>query len=93
MFPDAGDYSFRLSVRDSVCGVVESEEKHIRIVGEVPVPVIRLVGIDADYRQEQSDVGHARHAGFRHTVNIYKESGRYNAFDCIAQVLQGRESS
>ena len=43
VFPDAGDYSFRLSVRDSVCGVVESEEKHIRIVGEVPVPVIRLV--------------------------------------------------
>ena len=57
VFPDAGDYSFRLSVRDSVCGVVESEEKHIRIVGEVPVP---------GYRQEQSDVGHARHAGFRH---------------------------
>lgn len=86
VFPDAGDYSFRLSVRDSVCGVVESEEKHIRIVGEVPVPVIRLVGIDAATGKNKVTWDMPGMPDFVTTVNIYKESGRYNAFDCIAQV-------
>lgn len=89
VFPDAGDYSFRLSVRDSVCGVVESEEKHIRIVGEVPVPVIRLVGIDAATGKNKVTWGMPGMPDFVTTVNIYKESGRYNAFDCIAQVAPG----
>ena len=89
VFPDAGDYSFRLSVRDSVCGVVESEEKHIRIVGEVPVPVIRLVGIDAATGKNKVTWDMPGMPDFVTTVNIYKESGRYNAFDCIAQVAPG----
>ena len=89
VFPDAGDYSFRLSVRDSVCGVVESEEKHIRIVGEVPVPVIRLVGIDAATGKNKVTWDMPGMPDFITTVNIYKESGRYNAFDCIAQVAPG----
>lgn len=89
VFPDAGDYSFRLSVRDSVCGVVESEEKHIRIVGEVPVPVIRLVGIDAAIGKNKVTWDMPGMPDFVTTVNIYKESGRYNAFDCIAQVAPG----
>lgn len=89
VFPDAGDYSFRLSVRDSVCGVVESEEKHIRIVGEVPVPVIRLVGIDAAAGKNKVTWDMPGMPDFVTTVNIYKESGRYNAFDCIAQVAPG----
>lgn len=89
VFPDAGDYSFRLSVRDSVCGVVESEEKHIRIVGEVPVPVIRLVGIDAATGKNKVTWDMPDMPDFVTTVNIYKESGRYNAFDCIAQVAPG----
>lgn len=89
VFPDAGDYSFRLSVRDSVCGVVESEEKHIRIVGEVPVPVIRLVGIDAATGKNKVTWDMPGMPDFVTTVNIYKESGRYNAFDCIAQVASG----
>lgn len=89
VFPDAGDYSFRLSVRDSVCGVVESEEKHIRIVGEVPVPVIRLVGIDAATGKNKVTWDIPGMPDFVTTVNIYKESGRYNAFDCIAQVAPG----
>lgn len=89
VFPDAGDYSFRLSVRDSVCGVVESEEKHIRIVGEVPVPVIRLVGIDAATGKNKVTWDMSGMPDFVTTVNIYKESGRYNAFDCIAQVAPG----
>lgn len=89
VFPDAGDYSFRLSVRDSVCGVVESEEKRIRIVGEVPVPVIRLVGIDAATGKNKVTWDMPGMPDFVTTVNIYKESGRYNAFDCIAQVAPG----
>ena len=89
VFPDAGDYSFHLSVRDSVCGVVESEEKHIRIVGEVPVPVIRLVGIDAATGKNKVMWDMPGMPDFVTTVNIYKESGRYNAFDCIAQVAPG----
>ena len=89
VFPDAGDYSFHLSVRDSVCGVVESEEKHIRIVGEVPVPVIRLVGIDAATGKNKVTWDMPGMPDFVTTVNIYKESGRYNAFDCIAQVAPG----
>lgn len=89
VFPDAGDYSFRLLVRDSVCGVVESEEKHIRIVGEVPVPVIRLVGIDAATGKNKVTWDMPGMPDFVTTVNIYKESGRYNAFDCIAQVAPG----
>lgn len=89
VFPDAGDYSFHLSVRDSVCGVVESEEKHIRIVGEVPVPVIRLVGIDAATGKNRVTWDMPGMPDFVTTVNIYKESGRYNAFDCIAQVAPG----
>lgn len=89
VFPDAGDYSFHLSVRDSVCGVVESEEKHIRIVGEVPVPVIRLVGIDAATGKNKVTWDMPGMPDFITTVNIYKESGRYNAFDCIAQVAPG----
>lgn len=89
VFPDAGDYSFHLSVRDSVCGVVESEEKHIRIVGEVPVPVIRLVGIDAATGKNKVTWDMPGMPDFVTTVNIYKESGRYNAFDCIAQVVPG----
>lgn len=89
VFPDAGNYSFRLSVRDSVCGVVESEEKHIRIVGEVPVPVIRLVGIDAATGKNKVTWDMPGMPDFVTTVNIYKESGRYNAFDCIAQVAPG----
>lgn len=89
VFPDAGDYSFRLSVRDSVCGVVESEEKRIRIVGEVPVPVIRLVGIDAAAGKNKVTWDMPGMPDFVTTVNIYKESGRYNAFDCIAQVAPG----
>ena len=92
--PHAGDYSFRLSVRDSVCGVVESEEKHIRIVGEVPVPVIRLVGIDAATGKNKVTWDMPGMPDFVTTVNIYKESGRYNAFDCITrEVAPGRESS
>lgn len=86
VFPDAGDYSFRLSVLDSVCGVVESEEKRIRIVGEVPVPVIRLVGIDAATGKNKVTWDMPGMPDFVTTVNIYKENGRYNAFDCIAQV-------
>ena len=89
VFPDAGDYSFRLSVLDSVCGVVESEEKRIRIVGEVPVPVIRLVGIDAATGKNKVTWDMLGMPDFVTTVNIYKESGRYNAFDCIAQVAPG----
>lgn len=89
VFPDAGDYSFRLSVLDSVCGVVESEEKRIRIVGEVPVPVIRLVGIDAATGKNKVTWDMPGMPDFVTTVNIYKESGRYNAFDCIAQVAPG----
>ena len=89
VFPYAGDYSFCLSVRDSVCGVVESEEKHIRIVGEVPVPVIRLVGIDAATGKNKVTWDMPGMPDFVTTVNIYKESGRYNAFDCIAQVAPG----
>lgn len=89
VFPDAGDYSFRLSVRDSVCGVVESEEKRIRIVGEVPVPVIRLVGIDAAAGKNKVTWDMPGMPDFVTTVNIYKESGRYNAFDCIVQVAPG----
>lgn len=87
IFPEAGDYSFHLSLRDSVCGLVESEEKHIRIVGEVPVPVIRLVGIDAASGKNKVTWDMPDMPDFVTTVNIYKESGRYNAFDCIAQVV------
>lgn len=89
VFPDVGDYSFRLLVRDSVCGVVESEEKHIRIMGEVPVPVIRLVDIDAATGKNKVTWDMPGMPDFVTTVNIYKESGRYNAFDCIAQVAPG----
>lgn len=89
VFPDVGDYSFRLLVRDSVCGVVESEEKHIRIMGEVPVPVIRLIDIDAATGKNKVTWDMPGMPDFVTTVNIYKESGRYNAFDCIAQVAPG----
>lgn len=89
IFPEAGDYSFHLVLRDSVCGMVESAAKHIRIVGEVPVPVIRLVGIDPATGKNRITWGMPGMPDFVTTVNIYKESGRYNAFDCIAQVAPG----
>ena len=86
VFPEAGDYSFHLSLHDSVCGVVKSEEKHIRILGEVPVPVIRLVGIDGATGKNKVMWDMPDMPDYVTTVNVYKENGRYNAFDRIAQV-------
>ena len=55
-------------------------------MGEVPVPVIRLVGIDAATGKNKVTWDMPGMPDFVTTVNIYKENGRYNAFDCIAQV-------
>ncbi len=87
VFPEAGDYSFHLSLHDSVCGVVKSEEKHIRILGEVPVPVIRLVGIDGATGKNKVMWDMPDMPDYVTTVNVYKENGRYNAFDRIAEVV------
>ena len=86
VFPEEGNYSFHLFLRDSVCGLIESEEKEIRIVGKVPTPVISIVGYDEATGKNKVVWDMPGMPDFVTTVNVYRESGRYNVFDCIGQV-------
>lgn len=88
VFPVAGDYWIEVSVADELCGEV-SNRKNIKVVGEVPVPVIRLVGIDAEsgYNKIMWDMPDMPE--YVTTVDIYKEGGSYNRFEKIAQVDPG----
>lgn len=85
VFPAAGDYWIEAGVTDELCGEI-SHRKNVKVVGAVPVPVIRLVGIDAEsgYNKIMWDMPDMPE--YVTTVDVYKESGSYNRFERIAQV-------
>lgn len=85
VFPAAGDYWIEAGVTDELCGEI-SYRKNVKVVGAVPVPVIRLVGIDAEsgYNKIMWDMPDMPE--YVTTVDVYKESGSYNRFERIAQV-------
>ena len=85
VFPAAGDYWIEVGVADELCGEILNR-KNVKVVGGVPVPVIRLVGIDAGsgYNKIMWDMPDMPE--YVTTVDIYKESGSYNRFERIAQI-------
>ena len=85
IFPSEGIFRIELQMEDSLCGALFSS-KEIRIIGEVPTPVIDLVGIDAATGKNKVTWSMPGMPEYVTTVNIYKEGGRYNQFDSIAAI-------
>ena len=85
VFPTEGTFRIELQMEDSLCGMLSSS-KEIHIIGEVPTPVIDLVGIDAATGKNKVTWSMPGMPEYVTTVNIYKEGGRYNQFDSIAAI-------
>ena len=85
IFPSEGIFRIELQMEDSLCGALFSS-KEIRIIGEVPTPVIDLVGIDAATGKNKVTWSMPGMPEYVTTVNIYKEGGKYNQFDSIAAI-------
>lgn len=81
-----GKYEIELQMNNSSTYGNVSYKRNIEVLDAIPLPVIKLVGIDAATGKNKVTWDMPNMPKYVTGIHIYKEGGSYNEFSCVARL-------